>query len=47
MSEGDADKAKVSFKTLADLLVKAIKDDQVNNEVYADFSDNKTKKKVA
>ena len=47
MSESDANKAKVSFKTLADLLVKAIKDDQVNNEVYADFSDNKTKRKVA
>jgi len=48
MSEGDANKAKISFKTLADLLVKAIKDDQVNNEVYADYSDDKIKtKKVA
>jgi len=48
MSKGDAEKAKTTFKTLADLLVKAIKDDQVNNEVYADYSDDKIKtKKVA
>jgi len=47
MSKGDAEKAKTTFKTLADLLVKAIKDEEVNNQVYADFSDNKTKSKVA
>jgi hypothetical protein len=48
MSESDAHKAKVSFKTLANLLVKAIKDEEVNNQVYADYSDDKIKtKKVA
>ena len=48
MSEGDAEKAKISFKTLSDLLVKAIKDEEVNNQVYADYSDDKIKtKKVA
>ena len=47
MSESDANKAKTTFKTLSDLLVKAIKDEEVNSQVYADFSDDKIKSKVA